>query len=72
MLILRTRIRLLRLALLATVLVAVCVATSAAGASPSPTCTYGVSSVGPAVLIEGQLAVDQSDLTPATAACLQN
>ena len=69
--IVRARIRLFRLALLAAVLCAVCVATSAAGASPPPTCTFGVSSVGPVVLINGQLAVDQSDLTPATEACLQ-
>jgi hypothetical protein len=64
-----TRLRLFRLALLAAILVAVIVVTSAGGASPK--CTAGVSSVGPAVLVNGQLATDQSDLTPVTQACLQ-
>jgi hypothetical protein len=69
--VIRARERLFRLALLlAAVVVAVFVLTAAAGASSN--CTYGVSSVGPAVLVNGQLATAQSDLTPSTEACLQN
>jgi hypothetical protein len=69
--VIRARERLFRLALLlAAVVVAVFVVTAAAGASS--TCTYGVSSVGPAVLVNGQLATGQSDLTPHTESCLRN
>ena len=60
--------RVVRLALLAAILVAILFVTSAAG-SPS-SCTYGVSSVGPAVLIHGRLASNQSDLVAHTEACL--
>jgi hypothetical protein len=68
--VIRGRIRLFRVALCAAVLVAVVVVTAADGASSN--CTYGVSSVGPAVLVGGQLATGQSDLTPRTEACLHN
>jgi hypothetical protein len=65
-----TRIRLFRLALLAAILVAVAFVTSASGARS--TCTSGASSIGPAVVVNGQLAAAQSDLTPRTEACLPN
>jgi hypothetical protein len=66
----RAHTKLLRLALLAALLVTVAVVTSTGGASAAGNCTSGVSSVGPAVLVDGQLAADQSDLTPSTEACL--
>ena len=62
--------RLFRLVLLAAVLVAVVFVTSASGARS--TCTSGASSVGPAVLVNGQLDLARSDLTPQTEACLPN
>jgi hypothetical protein len=51
-------------------LAAVVVAVTAAAAPPA--CTHGVSSVGPAVFVNGHLANDQSDLTPHTEACLSH
>ena len=46
---------------------AILVVTSASGARH--TCTSGASSIGPAVLVNGQLDAAQSDLTPRTEAC---
>ena len=62
--------RLFRLALLAAILVAVVFVTSASGARR--TCTSGASSIGPAVLVNGQPDAAESDLTPQTEACLPN
>jgi hypothetical protein len=59
--------RLIQLALLG-VLVTVAI-TMTAAAAPVP-CTHAASSVGPAVLIEGRLARDQSNLRPSTTACV--
>ena len=59
--------RLIQLALLG-VLVTVAVTVTAAAAPAR--CTYGVSAVGPAVVINGELAHDQSDLTAHTTACV--
>lgn len=63
------RARLVRLAFLAGVLAAFIGVTSARGTAK--TCSYGVSSVGRVVLVNGQLVLDQSDLTPDTQARLQ-
>lgn len=59
--------RLVRLALLAVLVGIVVVTTAAAGPSA---CSHGASSVGPVVLINGQLANDKTNLTPYTEACL--
>jgi hypothetical protein len=59
--------RLLRLALLGVAVALVLAVAAAAG--PSRDCTHGTSSVGPAVLINGHLVHDQSDLTPHGKAC---
>jgi hypothetical protein len=68
--VIRGRIRLFRVALCAAVLVAVVVVTAADGASTG--CSYGVSSVGPVVVVAGHLAADRSDLTPQTEACVHS
>jgi hypothetical protein len=62
--------RLLPPGLLGAVLVAIVFVASAASAPSS--CTYGSSSVGPAVLIHDRLAKSQSDLVPHTEACMPN
>lgn len=64
------RMRVFRLALMAATMVAVVLVTSASAARS--TCTSGASSIGPAVLVNGQLDAAQSDLTPRTEACLPN
>jgi hypothetical protein len=53
---------------MAATMVAVVLVTSASAARS--TCTSGASSIGPAVLVNGQLDAAQSDLTPQTEACL--
>lgn len=58
----------MRLALLGALLAVVFVVTGAGPAAP--TCDEGTSSVGPAVLIDGHLDRQQSDLTPRSDACL--
>jgi hypothetical protein len=59
---------LVRLALVAVLIGILFVATAAAGPS---SCTHGASSVGPAVLVNGRLATDRSDLSAHTQACLR-
>ena len=59
--------RLIRLALLGALAALVLVLTAAA---PPPACHEGASSLGPAVLVNGHLNRQQSDLTPETDACL--
>lgn len=61
----RSRYGRLRIALLA-VLCVLGLPVSAAG--DAPTCTHGVSSVGPVVLVHGHL---RGDTTPHTEACLR-
>ena len=65
--------RLPRIAPLA-VVIAVVVTTPAVAkrppAAPEPPCAQGVSSIGPAVLIDGHLQPDLSDLTAHVEACL--
>jgi len=60
--------RLVQLALLGILLALVLVVTAAAA---PPACTQGASSVGPAVLIDGHLVRQRSDLTPHTVPCLR-
>jgi hypothetical protein len=64
----RARARVFRIALLAAILVAIVVVTSASGRRSA--CTAGASSIGPAVVVNGQLDAAESDLTPQTEACL--
>ncbi len=59
--------RMIHLALLGALVAVVLVVPAAAG---PVACTHGASSVGPAVLINGRLARQQSDLRPHTAVCL--
>lgn len=67
---LRMPTRLLRLALLGVAVALVLAVTAAAG--PSRECIQGASSVGPAVLINGHLVRDRSDLTPQAEACVRS
>jgi hypothetical protein len=59
--------RLLRLALFVAAVALVLAVTAAAG--PPRDCTHGTSSVGPAVLVNGHLVHNESDLTPHAKAC---
>jgi hypothetical protein len=61
-------VRLVRLALLAVFIAATALVTTAAAGPPA--CTHGVSSVGPAVVVNGHLARNQSDLTPHAESCV--